>query len=184
MGDIHYLDVCLQPPAITVGVHDASHPVVCGPAQHCYSASPHSLIVNAGGPSTQVTVGVAQLSGSLGPNLQRYIWGEDIALHEAVYLAADGKVYRADATSGAGVYALLGITAEAGLEGELHRVQLRDELEIPTAAFTPGLPVVLGSNGALEQGRPAGLGWHVPMGRATSSTQIKIDIDTPIRRLT
>lgn len=184
MADIHYLNVCLEPPAVSVQVHDASRPVVCGPAKQCHSASPHSLIVNSGAPGIAVSVGVARLSGSLGFQIQRYIWGEDIAANEAVYLGADNKVYKADAASGAGVYALLGLALEDGLAGDFRPVQLRDGVEIPAANFTPDLPVVLGVDGALAQARPAGLGWHVPIGRATSPTRIEIDIDTPIRRLT
>ena len=97
--------------------------------------------------------------------------------HRAVIQTVTGISY-ADNTIDAHYGRVLGITANAGIQGDLINVVTDGELD-GFASFTVDLPVYLSSLGVVTQNPPT-TGFIQQLGIAISSTRVFVQLQTPI----
>ncbi len=178
-----HISVEVKRPQVHVNEGRGHHYVRIADARQSVVKAPRPVILTQKVVGCKIAFGGQQ--GPAGPVAQARLvrLGEDLAAHQAIYIADDGLAYAADATMGVGIHALVGILLEAGMTSELRTVQTQGPLAVPGASFTPNAPIILAAAGSLIQGKPAGLGWHAPLGRALGADIFEIDIQTPIERL-
>ncbi|MGB0921720.1 MAG: hypothetical protein ACPG06_05580 [Alphaproteobacteria bacterium] len=183
MGDTASIAVTVTRPRILVAARSSHHALRLETPRQVVVDANRLMTITGAETKCHITLGGTQGPAGVAIRVRLLELGEDIEAHRAVYVGSDGKAYAADAQAGEGIRALVGILMRAGLAGDVRAVQQRDEIEIPSATFLPDRCVVVAENGGLTQGKPAGLQWHAPIGRALSPTRIEIDIDTPIERI-
>lgn len=183
MSHTAHIAVEVKRPQIHVHEGRGHHYVRIAEARQTTLRAPRPVILTQKVVGCKITFGGAQ--GPAGPvTLVRQVrLGETVAAFKAIYLGVDGRAYGADAVTGAGIHALIGILLEAGDLDDLRPVQTSGGLTIPSANFTANAPIILDAQGALTQGKPLGFAWHAPLARALGPDQIEIDIQTPIERL-
>lgn len=99
--------------------------------------------------------------------------GENLSGHKAVAVIASEAVHADKGTAGhRGL--VRGITTGAANDGDTARVQVYGPMREPSWTWTPGLPIFVGSAGALTQTVPTS-GWLQQIAVADSTTQIFID---------
>jgi hypothetical protein len=99
--------------------------------------------------------------------------GENLSGHKAVAIVG-GQAVLADYSNSAHRGLVRGITTGAIASGETARVQVYGPLREPGWSWTAGLPIYVGSNGALTQFAPTS-GWLQQIAVADTATQIFID---------
>lgn len=92
----------------------------------------------------------------------------------------DGEVSHPNQALATDSTKVIGIAQNAANSGDPVTVQTIGTFTEPTWNWAPG-PVYCGIDGVLTQSVPA-TGWVLAIGRATSPTEIAIDIDTPVIR--
>lgn len=123
--------------------------------------------------SVVVTVGVPGPPGQTGaPGGSQVELPTRAALsgHRAIAVDADGYAIYASAADAVSVLAYAGVSLGAVTDGGSLSVRAHGELIEPSWAWTPGLPLFIGLNGALTQTAPAGVQRQI--GVALSATRI------------
>ena len=118
-------------------------------------------------------------AGAPGGTTVEFEAGETIHGRRAV-MVEDGVVFHPDQSVAADATKVIGIASNAASLGDTVTVQTIGTFTEATWNWTPGF-VYCGIDGVLTQSVPA-TGWVLAIGRATSPTEIAIDIDTPVMR--
>ncbi len=99
--------------------------------------------------------------------------GENLSGHKAVAVVA-GEAVHADKGTPIHRGLVRGVTTGAANDGDVARVQVYGPMREPSWAWTPGLPIYVGTAGALTQSVPTS-GWLQQIAVADTATQIFID---------
>lgn len=118
--------------------------------------------------------------GDPGSALETYTAASALSGHVAVTLDASGYATPADCRSAAHAAALCGVTTGAALAGAPATVRRSGLLTSPGWGLTPGLPVVLGEDGALVQAAPPSAAYLKQIGVALSASSVLIDLQPAI----
>lgn len=131
--------------------------------------------------------GPAGLQGPIGPvgpdgtnNVQHLAYGA-ISGHRVVLLDEFERVIYADALTPAHASRVLGISINAGLDGETITIRTHGELQDPSFAFTPGRKIFAAPVGAYTQIVPTS-GFMLTVGYAITATKMFVAIQMPIMR--
>jgi len=100
--------------------------------------------------------------------------GTNLNGHRAI-AAVNGAGVHADKTNPAHRGLTRGISTGAVVEDDIARLQTYGPMREPSWSWTPGLPIYVGSAGALTQTAPTS-GWLQQIAVADSPTQIFIDL--------
>jgi len=103
-----------------------------------------------------------------------------ISGHTATALTADAEVVPADCMTLAHMLSVIGVTVGAAAAGADASVQRGGVIEHNGWSFVAGVPVVVGSAGALVQAVPVGAAWTQTLGLALSPTRLLIDLQPPV----
>lgn len=104
---------------------------------------------------------------------------ETIHGHRAVMIA-NGAFRRPDLAQAAHADAVIGISEQSGVAGDVISARMRGLISEPSWTWSPGF-VYCGTDGVLMQA-PSPAGWLLVVGRAVDATTIDVDIDTPFHR--
>lgn len=123
----------------------------------------------------------ANEAGPPGPSeyIAQHIAGASLGGHRAVVLDNTEHAIYADKDTPQHATKVLGITTGSAIADSSVPIQTYGEITEPSWAWTPGLPVYLGTNGLLTQAAPA-TGFLLVIGFAITATKIFIDIKIPI----
>jgi hypothetical protein len=95
-----------------------------------------------------------------------------IAIGTAVYPTDDGEVSQVDPGDPVKVYAVLGVTTQAAVEGANVVVRKAGTMQIVGAVFEPGGPIYVGVDGLTQF--PDYINLAIPVGVATSTDEIDV----------
>ena len=109
-----------------------------------------------------------------------YTAGEIIGTHKVVYVANDGKVYKASSSDTTQAGRILGVTTQSVVADAAVYVRWAGRLTLAAWGLTPGTVYFLGENGEITNSVPAGLVQQI--GVAKSSTELEINIYNTIVR--
>jgi hypothetical protein len=106
--------------------------------------------------------------------------GEALAVGDAVYMAADGKVYKARNTGTRNEANVLGLARDSAAADSSVVVVVRGKIA-GLAGLTAGSEYFLGLNGTYSLTPPVGGGIYLSMvGQAISTTQLDVQPQTPL----
>lgn len=130
-------------------------------------------------------VGARGLPGPAGPAggaTRVGLAGAAVSGHRVVIEDESGTVIHADALSVAHAERVVGVSSNAAAEGDPVTIIERGRMADASFAFTPGLPVFLGLDGALTQTPPAAPGFILQIGAATAPDVLQVRLAPPIYR--
>jgi hypothetical protein len=105
--------------------------------------------------------------------------GQNVNAYQVVAVHSDGLAYIASAATLADADRIVGVAITSALTGNPIDVQQVGTINNLGFSFTPGATVYLGLTGALVQTPNAGV-FELPMGVATSASQLEVQMGLPI----
>lgn len=139
------------------------------------------LVLSDSAPHYILTVMRSIGSGSLTLNsFLKLTAGVDLGGNRVVVLNDSGLTIYADKDIYSHIFKILGITTGSTVNAGTATVQTYGEMIEPSWAWTPGLPIYVGTNGLLTQTIPNS-GFICQIGFAETATKIFIDLKTAIK---
>lgn len=139
-------------------------------------ASPQVVVVEVGVVGQQGPPGPAAPDGGSAMSVTA---DQPIGGHRVVRLEAGNPRY-ADCTQVLHANTVLGVTTGAASVGGALNVVRSGEVDEPSWAWTPNLPVYLGEGGVLTQAPPEGAAFYLIVGFPVATTKLFVSIREPI----
>jgi hypothetical protein len=130
---------------------------------------------------TAVTIVEVGIQGSPGESASDPVFSAAVTLsgHKALKLNAAGKVEYVSSAEPLDIRKVIGIGLNAATANNPVTVRSQGDIEESSWNWTPGLPVYLGTSGALTQTAPIS-GFIQILGTATAATRMFVMIEPPI----